>query len=353
MTGRAWTPAEDVFLRENYLARGCAWCAEQLRRPFRGTCKRAAKLGLRRHRPWTYRDDDHLRISWGPHPIRAIAKTLGRTEQAVYQRAKELGLGLGVPQGFETLTHAAERTGFATSQLRVILRAGGVRITRGLTRPSHRVVRPHHVTHIVEPHDVDEAVAAWLATETIQAGARRHGYEGSVLRRLALEAIAKGDARIPAPPTRARYRWRIPSAVIDELFAARSGLETVEQAADRHGLHRRTLLGYLAWGGLTFRRGMKLDPREVDRILASRAEHETIGEAARRHGRSWPFVREVVLHALATGQLKARHVDGRHWLLPRTTFDRLIASHLAGESGRRCATTASLADTDAARSRAA
>src|SRR5690606_27835463 len=126
------------------------------------------------------------------------------------------------------------------------------------------------VTHIVEPADVDAAVEAWCATETLQEAARRHGYEASVLRLLIEKARAAGDTRVPSPPRKRRGRWRVNSELVDELFAEYSRLEPLKSAATRHGVHVRTMYGWLAEAGIVHRRGVKLDPAQVDAIVAGR-----------------------------------------------------------------------------------
>lgn len=337
--GKPWTEREVAFLREHYVDRGATWCAEQLGRTFCSVTKCARRNDILRRRPWTYREDEQLRILWAPHTIPAIAKMLGRSGAAIYSRARDIGLGMGVPQGYECLTHAAERCGYTVTQLCRVLAHGGVRILRGMVRPNPNV-RGSRRTHMVEPSDVDDAVAAWCATEPLETAARRLGCTSEVLRRLLLRALKDGDKRIPPLPRRSRLHWRIPSVVVDEFFANYLSLETLKEASARHRLHRRTLLSYLTAGGIEFRRGMKLVPSQVDAILAARGESladtETVTAAAARHGRSWPFVMQIIEHAIATGALAPKERSpGKAFRLPRATFDALIAAHLAGESGRR------------------
>lgn len=333
--GPLYTPAEDAFLQANYVTRGAKACAADLKRSWRSVVKRASSLGLRRLNPWTAKDDDMLRILWGPHTIPQISRKTGRTEQAIYARARIIGLGLGCPQGYEYLTAASKRSGFAEAQLRRILRWAGVNIYRTMSRPGG-ATSTRHLSHMVEPHEVDEAVERWCATEPLQTAARRHGYEGSVLRLLVERAQAAGDTRLAPPPRKSRGHWRLDSKVVDELFAEYARLETMKSAAERHRVHVRTMFAWLSAAGLVHQRGMKLDPARVDAIVAARSELETMQSAAKRHGRSHPYVRDIIEQAIRTGDLTApAKAKGTRWLLPPETYDRLIAKHIAGESGRR------------------
>lgn len=47
---------------------------------------------MARGRLWTEREEKWLILVWGKKPKEEIAKALRRTENAVYQRASELGL---------------------------------------------------------------------------------------------------------------------------------------------------------------------------------------------------------------------------------------------------------------------
>lgn len=323
-TGAKWSSLEDAVLREHYVARGSAWCARELGRTAAGVTKRAVRLRVVRVRPWTHKEDDRLRMSWGPLTIRAIAKDLGRTETSIYWRAKLIGLSAGCPQGYEYLSGAAARTGYATSQLRRICRWAGVHITRAMVRPTRRRAE-HHVSHIVIPFEIDEAVAAWLATETLHAGARRHGYEGSVLKKMLLAALERGDERAPPPPTRRRGHWRVPTALIDELFADRDRHEPLDAAAERHAVDPRTLYGWLRAAGVASGRGIRLEAARVDAVVAEHRSHESIAEAAQRHGLTHAVVRSLVAAAVRRGDLE-RQIPGRRWRLLRATYDALIAA---------------------------
>lgn len=178
----AWTPEEDACLRDAYLSGGIALAKRAL--PERSEISlyhRARRLRLSRRRRWTDSDDKHLADIWEQGlPLRTIARRLERTMKTTYWRAQKIGLPLGCPQGFEYLSAAAKRTGYATSQLWRILAWAKVPVRKTLSRTSMDRVSHHH--HVVDPFDVDEAIEAWSKTETAEAAARRLGISGDRLR---------------------------------------------------------------------------------------------------------------------------------------------------------------------------
>jgi hypothetical protein len=269
----AWTPAEDAALRARCVSDGATACASDLNRSRLAVQHRAKRLGIVRVRRWTQHDDARLTVLWGEHAIPKIAARLDRTADAVYWRARELRLGLGCPRGAEYITRAAERTGYAVASLRLILRWAGVRIERATTRPDavRRGTQARaHLTHVVDPYDVDAAVARWCATETLDAAADSRDMCSATLARLLREAAARGDDRVPPKPHGFRKHWRIPSALADQLVAAYRDRESLEAASMRVGVDRRTLHGWLTRAGVSVVRVAKLAPSDVDRVVAER-----------------------------------------------------------------------------------
>ena len=213
MTARPWTPAEDEVMRAGIATREAKDIAVELGRTTQSVFRRMQRLGIQKRRRWTSADDDRLRILWGTRSLNATARQLGRTPDTTYWRAQQLGLGLGCPQGFEYVSTAAERCGYDTGQLRRILHWAGVRISRSVARVRADRIHVQH-THYVDPQDVDDAVARWHATETVEAAARRLGMEPSgILRRLVVSGL-----EFPPRPEGIRPHWRIPSATIDEAM---------------------------------------------------------------------------------------------------------------------------------------
>lgn len=270
MTARAWTPAEDQLLRDRYVTDGAQSCADALGRTWTAITRRAARLKVVRVRRWTFRENNQLRLLWGIHPIAKVASMMGRTEAAVYWRAQQLGLGVGCPQGFEYLSNAAARTGYAVTSLRKLLNWARVPIARAVCRPDRASKsRNGHVTWIVVPADVDEAIERWHETETLERAADRYAVCSSVLARLLDEAAARGDERVPKRPAFKRH-WRVPSALVDEIMAARAKRESVASAAARVRVTGPTLAGWLRAAGVTFTRRDGVAIEDVDRVIAAK-----------------------------------------------------------------------------------
>lgn len=225
---RPWTPAEDAVIRDRYVTAGSAAVARDLGRTVSSVCHRARRLRVLSRRRWTPADDNRLRNLWGSHPVAHVAKMLGRTEATTYWRAQKLGLPLGCPQGMEYLTHAAERTGYQTSQLTRILRWAGVPEYRSASRKTGAA---RHF-HVVDPFDVDEAIAAWLKTETAEFAAKSRGLVTETMVRI-LEQFGEG---VPPRPKKRKAHWRIPTEVIDAAIAKRDQYETLSEAARRNGI---------------------------------------------------------------------------------------------------------------------
>jgi len=225
---RPWTAEEDDAIRGGFAhGRGRALAA-QLDRTVSSIHHRAQRLGIIANRRWTPAEDTELRNLWYEVSVGEIARRMKRTRAAVVQRAREyLALPLGAPDGFEYVSNAAVRTGFALATLQYILRWAGVK-----PRPSmsyDRGAKRHF--HIVDPVDVDDAIERWLATESLEAAARRVGWSAETLAR---RLLASG-LDVPPRPKRKRH-WRIPTAVIDEVVARRAKVATLSAAAARLGL---------------------------------------------------------------------------------------------------------------------
>jgi len=163
---------------------------------------------LRTFKHWTPAEDAKLRSDWGLFTLAGVARRLGRTKTATFLRAKDLHIAIGCPEGFEYLTAAARRTGFAVATLRRMLDGAGVKIMRAYSRPGRKKKYPRH---FVDPVDVDDVVRAWLDTETVGDAIRRFR-----MRRQKIVSLleAGGIAR----PVRKKH-WRLPTAVIDRALA--------------------------------------------------------------------------------------------------------------------------------------
>lgn len=211
LLSQSWTPAELEILRGSYVERGRAYVAAATGRSVASVCAKAARLGLARKPRWTDLENQQLRNWWGVESLHAIAMRLGRTRIAVFrQGVYELGLRRGVQDGQESLKAAARRTGYAIATLRRILDAAGVKLSRPTSEPKCR----RKARWAVDVAEVDEAVAAWLATETVFGAARVRGIGDDALR-----ALLKRTPGVPPKPE-GRKAWRIPSAVIDRALAS-------------------------------------------------------------------------------------------------------------------------------------
>lgn len=151
-------------------------------------------------RPWTPSENATLRELWGTTILADIAARLGRTVSSVYARATgSLGLATTKPgPGLEYLSHAARRTGFSQEGLASVLRAHGVELQ---SSPGKRKPR-----HWARSSEVDAAVKAWLASETVGAAAERLNVPAKELR---ARLVAAGHRKPASGP------WRLPSSVIE------------------------------------------------------------------------------------------------------------------------------------------
>lgn len=217
-----WTDAEDSVLREHY-HRGPDAAVRHLPSRSRVAIKqRAWKLGLHARHPWNAVEDRKLAVWWESGlRLDAIAKKMDCTKTAVYHRARQIGLRLGCPDGFEYVTQAAKRTGFHGDTLLRILDAADVQQHTSLSAPWMKDWGGNYRWRYVDPIEVDEAVAAWMASEPVTTAARRHGIADQVLRRwLRKEGVIGGASKQGKPHQRVR------SEVVDRVVAerrARSG----------------------------------------------------------------------------------------------------------------------------------
>ncbi len=275
--GPAWTPAEDEALRAAYSSGGIrAACAALPKRGEHAIYHRANRLGLSRRRRWTADELERLRAQWGLESLDAIARALGRTRLTVYWQAQRLGLPLGCDEDHEYLSAAAARCGYDTIQLRRILKWAGVPVLSAYSR------KRRGRTHLVDPYEVDDAVARWLRTETVEAAARRVGTTGCVLLKWLRKAGVEPQ-RAPGwkPGTRENKRhMRVESAEVDRVIReraeARERSESVGAIARRLGLTTRTLTKWLEESGLERpAHHWRVEPEVAMAIVRERAKRVT------------------------------------------------------------------------------
>ena len=215
---------------------------------------------------WTEHEDAVLCVGWGVRSVMVLAAELGRTPNATYRRAQFLDLGLGCPQGCENVTGAAVRVGFSLGTLWKILRWGNVHVRRAMAHPKY----PNR-NHVVEPSDVDEAVAAWCACETVETAGRRTGYSGCTIARWLYDAQAAGE--IELPPRAEKRMWRIPTKTIDSVVAKQMARETWRQASARVGVSVNTLVTWFREAGIerpATGRWLFPNTAHIDRLVAAK-----------------------------------------------------------------------------------
>lgn len=229
-----------------------------------------------------------LRIHWGTKPVSQVASIIGRTPLATYQRASKIGIGAGCPQGFEPLCRAAERHGIDTKTMRRILWWNRVHVYPASVPPGYSGRR-----HVVEPCDVDEAMARWLEHETPKQAADRTGFDEHTMRRMLRAATAAG--RIPDTEPATGKHWMVPKVHADMLVADRLRAESAAQACVRVGISYPTLHKYLRAAGVKHGQGVWLDPDVVDRIVAANQPGPTLRGESRRHGIAMTTLRRWLL----------------------------------------------------------
>lgn len=172
------------------------------------------KAGIRPR--WTDEEEERLRrILNARLSLKKAAAALGRTEKAVYEHAHALGIAVGCPEGHEYLMTAMERSGFTNvAAFRQLLRRAGVAIHVSMSDPYRRGV---YRRSFVDPFDVDEAVATWVASEPVNAAARARGLNGITLTSWLIDAGVL-ESRVGAGD---RTQRRVASDVIDRVVAER------------------------------------------------------------------------------------------------------------------------------------
>lgn len=212
MNGVRWTAAEHDTIRRLYPVDIDACVSALPGRTREAVIRQARVIGVS-HRPrhWSELENYRLRMLWASGlSLTMIAKRIGRTEWAVFERAREVGLSLGVPDGCEYIKDACARTGYHHKTLWMILRWSGVITHATITKPTRGKRRRYYV----DPFDVDEAIKKWHATETVDAAARRLGMSGNGLR----HRLKVAGVLTPRGAGSSRHH-RIESAVIDRVVA--------------------------------------------------------------------------------------------------------------------------------------
>jgi hypothetical protein len=155
-----------------------------------------------KHR-WTGAEDKILRSHWGAMSLARISVFTKRSEGAIYWRARQLGLDLGVPRGMESFIDAARRVGMDVATLdhaiRWYTRSRGGEVERRKTPALRKRQKGAH--QALDPFDVDLVVEAWTKSETVRDAARRLELVDTTLRRWMMEA-----GHVPPP---SGQHWRM------------------------------------------------------------------------------------------------------------------------------------------------
>lgn len=216
---RPWSAADNATLRELFPKVEAADVARQLGRTRGAVFHQAARLGLKKNLLWTKDHDIDLRWLWESGlSVTAIARRLSRTPLTTYWRARKLGLRCGCPEGFEYLNAAAERTGYERSTLTNILTWAGVTTHRSMARPTKAAA---YRFRIVDPMDVDDAIARWHETEPLETAARRVGVEAELLRRRLRAAGVPEERRAP------KAHWRVRQEDVERALQLGRGAAAV------------------------------------------------------------------------------------------------------------------------------
>lgn len=259
---RLWSADDEARLKAAYLRGGMKEAmAEFPGKRMRGLHQKLTRMGVAGNKQMSDDEAELVRKMWGTVPLREISRALGRAESHVLNVVKfRLGLKVAVPPGWEYLSAAAARAGFDIESLKNVLRHYRVPM-QGTACASG--VRKSHRT-IVESSEVDRAVRGWLRLETLKDAAARHGLFDGQLRRWMV------DAGYQAPPP--GRRWRMApeqfDAVVDDR---RTNFEPFCAAAERVGVSEPTLRKWLQEAGVQ-RRFPRSGLRRsvVDRVVAER-----------------------------------------------------------------------------------
>lgn len=261
MRGTRWTPAEIELLRAVYPDGGAdAAVAVLPSRNRNAILQRASILGLGRRLKWTPEESARLVRLWNSEmSLREIAAHLKRSEVAVYlYGTTRLGLPAGCPDGWEYLTEAARRCGFASKTMRSVLEASKATIRRALSFPKKSTAKPGskkiRLRYIVSPGEVDAAVADWNEREPVQSAARRIGVHRSLLLARLKDAGVARARPLGRPRKNARPYWRVSV----EDIAVALGVEPEDVAAAQRGTPLRLPMAHRPAG-----RSAAISPQEA------------------------------------------------------------------------------------------
>ena len=158
------------------------------------------------NRRWTHAELQQLRWAWGEQDVGTIAKRVGRTKTACYDKARELGL---TEDGMLSQQEAARRSGFDSRTLLTVFAFAGVKVRKSRVGREEGPGRRWSI----ELETLERAVAVWNATAPVATHAAEHGVDHKALRRWLVDAGHK-------PPVSGKGReWRVTEEAVHEALA--------------------------------------------------------------------------------------------------------------------------------------
>ncbi|RLC78613.1 MAG: hypothetical protein DRI61_09580 [Chloroflexi bacterium] len=91
-SNKRWTDEEIAFMKDYYGILSPKEIARRLGRSYNAVRNKAVELGLTKSLDWTDKEIALLKALYGRMPASEIAKLLGRSEDSVYHKAMRLGL---------------------------------------------------------------------------------------------------------------------------------------------------------------------------------------------------------------------------------------------------------------------
>lgn len=128
----------------------------------------------RYQRHWTPDEERALLWRWEDCTLDELAEALGRSPQAVWSRAKRLGLK-SIPQGFETVDAAAKRWDVAWQTVAAAIHLSGRRLRLAKQMPGRKRETALRIVTALRPEVVDEAMRQWMDREPLKRLVDREG----------------------------------------------------------------------------------------------------------------------------------------------------------------------------------
>ena len=181
------------------------------------------RTGLR----WTGAEVVALRQGWHVLGQRRLGESLQRSWTAIYMRARQDGLPLGIPQGCVAIKVAARKLGIDRRTLVKELARAEVLVRRAYSSPRRKGIGTTQRSQrsYVEWDTAREVAEAWLQTETVRSAALRRGIQPDMLRGWLAKA---GVVQVGTVRGVAR---RVPSDVIDRVVTEHRPRQQAAQAA--------------------------------------------------------------------------------------------------------------------------